>query len=51
MNRAEIIQNLREFTQNEGIVFLSEKDSINYFKNLVELIEKLIELSGGILDA
>ena len=40
--KTEIIANLKEFNNYHGMAFTSEEDSIEYYKGLVELIEKLI---------
>lgn len=43
MDRTEIIKRLAAYHQKQGIAFLSHKDSVNYFRGLVELIEHIIE--------
>ena len=37
--KEEIMQKLNEYHRNQGIAFLNEKDSLDYFKGLVEILE------------
>ena len=41
ISKLEIIANLKEFNDFHGIIFTSEEDAEEYYKALVELIEKL----------
>lgn len=40
--KEEIIANLREFNDFHGMVFTSESEAEEYYKELVELIEALV---------
>ena len=40
--RIEIIENLDELHASHGIVFTNEQDKLEYYQELVELIEALI---------
>jgi len=39
--KEQIIKKLEQYHKEQGIVFLSEKDAVDYFSGLVELIEEL----------
>lgn len=41
--KSQIITKLQEFNYNNGIVFISEKEAEQYYKDLVELIENIIQ--------
>ena len=40
--KEEIIANLEELHSTEGIAFTSEKDKLDYYRKLIELIEALV---------
>lgn len=40
--REKILNKLQIYHRKQGVAFLSEKEAVNYFKGLVELIENLI---------
>lgn len=39
--RDEILKKLEEYHRQQGVAFLSQKDAVDYFRGLVELIESL----------
>jgi hypothetical protein len=40
--REEIINQIRGFVKEQGLAFLSKEDEVNYYRNLVELIENVL---------
>ncbi len=38
-----IMKELKKFTKRHGMLFTSEEDAIDFYKDLVELIEKIYE--------
>jgi hypothetical protein len=40
--KMEIFANLKELHARQGVAFLSEQDAMDYYRELVELIEALI---------
>lgn len=40
--KIEILENLRELHSEHGIMFTSEEDKLEYYKELTELIEALV---------
>lgn len=41
--KEEIIKKLSDYHREQGVAFLSERDALDYFKGLVELIESFLE--------
>lgn len=44
--RETIIAKLQVYTKNQGIIFTSHTDSVEYYRGLVEIIEDLISESN-----
>jgi len=40
--KTEIMKMLKEYHTKQGVLFLSEEDSEDYFKGLVEIVEELV---------
>lgn len=45
IDREEIIKKLGEYHREQGVLFMSEEDAVNYFRGLVDLIESFISLT------
>lgn len=41
--KEDIMNTLAEYHKNQGIVFMSEEEAIDYYKGLVELLEQFIK--------
>lgn len=43
MKRTDIIESIKDFIREQGIAFMSKEEEMNYYRELVELIENILE--------